>query len=402
MARTVSRTMSGMLRWALVEISPETTAIPVFTSVSQATRPPGSSRMIASRTPSEIWSATLSGWPSVTDSDVKRYSPSASGLEVGMRGSVEEFCPVAELIAVATATGCRDEVDDQRDALQLVGLAHPVLQVIGPIAGNQPPVVDLDRDPRRALPHLRGVVEPQPLVAAGRRRVLGDGVGEEAVQLRRRHPLGRLVGQLQGPRKQRADVAAMLGRDRDHGRAQPQFPLHPGAGIVDVGLADVPLVEYQEGGAAGFHRQLGRTQVLGGDPLDGVADDDRDVGAVHRPFGAQLRVVIDRPRRPAVSTRTTGRPSTSSRVSIASRVVPAMSETITRSEPRKALTSEDLPTLGRPITATRTVSSSSSCGSRSPRATTIASRRSPVPRPWVEETGSGSPRPRAWNSAAIA
>ena len=36
-----------------------------------------------------------------------------------------------------------------------------------------------------------------------------------------------------------------------------------------------------------------------------------------------------------------------------------MSETITRSEPRKALTSEDLPTLGRPITATRTASSSS-------------------------------------------
>ena len=54
-----------------------------------------------------------------------------------------------------------------------------------------------------------------------------------------------------------------------------------------------------------------------------------------------------------MSTRTTGRPSTSSSVSIASRVVPARSETITRSEPRKALTSEDLPALGRPITATR-------------------------------------------------
>ncbi len=80
---------SGMLRWTSVEISPETTAMPVLTSVSQATRPPGSSPMIASRTPSEIWSATLSGWPSVTDSDVKRYSPSASGL-VGMAGSLDE------------------------------------------------------------------------------------------------------------------------------------------------------------------------------------------------------------------------------------------------------------------------------------------------------------------------
>ena len=60
-----------------------------------------------------------------------------------------------------------------------------------------------------------------------------------------------------------------------------------------------------------------------------------------------------------------------------------MSETITRSEPRKALTSEDLPTLGRPITATRTASSSSGrVGGWSPSAATIASSRSPVPSPW--------------------
>ena len=42
------------------------------------------------------------------------------------------------------------------------------------------------------------------------------------------------------------------------------------------------------------------------------------------------------------------------RVSIASRVVPARSETITRSSPAKRLTSEDLPTFGRPMTARRT------------------------------------------------
>jgi hypothetical protein len=44
---------------------------PVVTRVSQATRPCGSSPRTASRTESEIWSATLSGCPSVTDSDVK-------------------------------------------------------------------------------------------------------------------------------------------------------------------------------------------------------------------------------------------------------------------------------------------------------------------------------------------
>src|ERR671930_1519778 len=46
---------------------------PVVTTVSHATRPNGSCSMIASRTASESWSASLSGWPSVTDSEVKRY-----------------------------------------------------------------------------------------------------------------------------------------------------------------------------------------------------------------------------------------------------------------------------------------------------------------------------------------
>src|SRR5436305_12689147 len=47
--------------------------MPVVTRVSQATRPVGSARRTSSKTASEIWSATLSGWPSVTDSDVNRW-----------------------------------------------------------------------------------------------------------------------------------------------------------------------------------------------------------------------------------------------------------------------------------------------------------------------------------------
>ena len=54
-------------------ISPAITTSPVAVRVSQATRLDGSSARQASRTASEIWSAILSGWPSVTDSDVKRY-----------------------------------------------------------------------------------------------------------------------------------------------------------------------------------------------------------------------------------------------------------------------------------------------------------------------------------------
>src|SRR5215212_5917507 len=285
--------MSGMLRWALVEISPETTAIPVLTRVSQATRPPGSSRMIASRTPSEIWSATLSGWPSVTDSDVKRYSPSASGFEVGMAGILEELRLAPESVSVAPAARRGDEIDDQRDPLELVGFPHPVLQVVGPVADDQAAVVDLDRDPRRALPHLGCVVEAQALAATGRRRVLGDDVADEPVQLRGRDPLGSPVGEAQRPRQQGADVAPALRRDRDHGGPQPQLPLDPRPRVVDVGFGDVPFVEAEEAGAAGLHRHLGNPQVLGGDALGGVADDDRDVGPLDRPFRAQLRVVVD-------------------------------------------------------------------------------------------------------------
>src|SRR5215218_1342389 len=45
---------------------------PVVIMVSTATRLFGSSESIASRMESLIWSAILSGWPSVTDSEVKR------------------------------------------------------------------------------------------------------------------------------------------------------------------------------------------------------------------------------------------------------------------------------------------------------------------------------------------
>src|SRR5438045_6669293 len=44
---------------------------PVVTALSHATRPIGSSRRMASRTASLIWSHILSGWPSVTDSLVR-------------------------------------------------------------------------------------------------------------------------------------------------------------------------------------------------------------------------------------------------------------------------------------------------------------------------------------------
>jgi hypothetical protein len=57
-------------------------ARPVVTMVSQATRATGSCSRMASRIESLIWSAILSGWPSVTDSDVKvqRFTVSFSSV----------------------------------------------------------------------------------------------------------------------------------------------------------------------------------------------------------------------------------------------------------------------------------------------------------------------------------
>src|SRR5688572_1250002 len=54
-------------------ISPASTTSPVVQSVSAATRAVGSCASTASRTASDIWSATLSGWPSPTDSEVKKW-----------------------------------------------------------------------------------------------------------------------------------------------------------------------------------------------------------------------------------------------------------------------------------------------------------------------------------------
>ena len=54
-------------------ISPKMMTTPVLTTVSQAMREEGSRVRQASTMASEIVSHSLSGWDSVTDSEVKRY-----------------------------------------------------------------------------------------------------------------------------------------------------------------------------------------------------------------------------------------------------------------------------------------------------------------------------------------
>src|SRR5690242_5892850 len=138
----VSRAISWMSTYVVVEISPDTTTRPVFTSVSHATRPVGSSRSTASRTPSEIWSAILSGCPSVTDSEVNRNS-----LSVWFMRRESVATPCATVLAIwlaAVALLALVEVDDHGDPLERVALAQPVLDEVRVVARHARAAVDLD------------------------------------------------------------------------------------------------------------------------------------------------------------------------------------------------------------------------------------------------------------------
>src|SRR6058998_1902336 len=101
-----------MSTYVSVVISPATTTRPVVTSVSHATRPCGSCASTASRIVSEIWSAILSGWPSVTDSEVKRNERRGTGRrlpdgdeplrrsDVAVDRAVEEHRPERRQVAL--------------------------------------------------------------------------------------------------------------------------------------------------------------------------------------------------------------------------------------------------------------------------------------------------------------
>ena len=87
-------------------------------------------------------------------------------------------------------------------------------------------------------------------------------------------------------------------------------------------------------------------------------------------------------RIPAVSIILKIVPSSSSNVvSMASRVVPATLDTMTRSSPSIAFTKLDFPTFGRPIKLNLITSLSSSSSFSSGKAFTAASNKSPSPNP---------------------
>ena len=92
-------------------------------------------------------------------------------------------------------------------------------------------------------------------------------------------------------------------------------------------------------------------------------------------------------RRPAVSIKTYSLSLYTISVSIASLVVPAMSDTITRFSPAILLIMDDFPTLGFPTMAILGLSSSSSVSASLSNSPVTASSISPSPSLFTDEIG---------------
>src|SRR5919198_787080 len=150
-----------MSTYVSVVISPATRTSPVVISVSQATRPAGSSVRTASRTLSETWSATLSGCPSVTDSEVKRNSRTAIRLlRLLDRREAEQPKPVAVLLRIEqrVAQGLRVRAGLRGyDSAVLLGQVERERQAVHEVAVREPG--HLRRHSRvGACPAVQGVV----------------------------------------------------------------------------------------------------------------------------------------------------------------------------------------------------------------------------------------------------
>src|SRR6478735_3866213 len=235
-----------------VEISPETTTRPVLTSVSHATRPPGSTRRTASRTPSEIWSATLSGCPSVTDSEVNRYSLSGSRV-------------MPERLRFSSGA-CRADLEEVRDHHVLVA----ELQVI-----RVREVFDALDLTLALLEELVEVEEGEVDDAGGVARA-GEQLGRARLaEDRELHHVGR-AGRGQEPRQERDEVVEEV--------AAPEVEGAVGVRLV-VGV-DRHLVEARDHEVVAVPRHP-RVEVDGlarhavGDPVaEGVRQRVRDRAAV--------------------------------------------------------------------------------------------------------------------------
>ena len=145
------------------------------------------------------------------------------------------------------------------------------------------------------------------------------------------------------------------------------------------------------------------------DRLGHVEHDDRDLGLLERGAGAQRRVEVGALLQVHATTDAGGvdeapqiLPPSSTLSSTGSRVVPASSLTTTRSSPAALLSSDRLADVraaedGDPARAADLLLGD---GRDIRQHLHDSSSRSATPRPWIAETGYGSPRPRLHSAAA--
>src|SRR3954451_10987271 len=182
--------MVGIGTYALVLISPATTTRPVVSRVSHATRDFGSCSSSASRMASDTWSAILSGWPSVTDSEVKVQRVMSelllSALRQPRRGGVEDGGRDLALAAQGHVNRRAVDSDDEN----FVGVVlepgaggghvvgHDEIEVLAPqlVLGLARHVERLGREADQDLPGPFGRAEAGQDVRGRLEHDLGDAV----------------------------------------------------------------------------------------------------------------------------------------------------------------------------------------------------------------------------------
>ena len=186
------------------------------------------------------------------------------------------------------------------------------------------------------------------LAGVGMRPVCFSNSSRDVVEQRGRAPRP-------GLRRRRRSAAAA-------GAAAPRVRGRTSSIVISV---DVPLREDDDRRALRLARDVGDGEILVDDPLGRVDQDERDVGAARPPRARAAPSSSSIPcrclrlrRRPAVSTSTNVASSRCEHRCRSRRAsCPGTSETITRSAPTSAFSSDDLPTFGRPRIATRIASS---------------------------------------------
>src|SRR4249920_2158416 len=151
-----------MSRCAFELISPATTAMPVVHMLSQATRLYGSCSNMPSRTASLIWSHILSGWPSVTDSDVNMnrltFASLVAGASSGSCGAVGSAASPRSCGIVGEDR--RDSIEEEIRQLALVEQGR-LLPRTGRVQQDCP--VRVDFEPRVGSRHVVGHHHVDPL-----------------------------------------------------------------------------------------------------------------------------------------------------------------------------------------------------------------------------------------------